>query len=554
MNISNKIYKAAVYVRLSKDDRDKIESNSIINQKTIIYEYLKSKSDIIVVSERVDDGYSGTNFDRPAFKEMMKDVENGKINCIIVKDLSRFGRNYIDSGRYLEYDFPKMGVRFIAVTDTCDTGLTGDTSNSIMVPFKNVMNDLYCADISIKTKAILDSKRRKGDYVAAFAPYGYKKDENNKNKLIIDEYAADIVRNIFKYKLKGMSNTAIAKRLNKENILSPLEYKNSIGIKMNNNLKKNEIALWCPEMIRKILQNPVYKGVLEQGKFTKINYRMKTLKKNDKSLWIIIENAHEPIIPEWMFDKVNNLMKMNIKSSHGEEMVHTLAGFLYCSDCGSVLVRNQIFKCNKYYYYFMCPNFKKKKKQCETSHRINESALIDSIIGAINVRIENLIDMEIMIKTIESLKLSEIELENNNNEIIEAERNIKNYQTKLKELPDKLKAGIFDESEYEVIKKTYMSEIANNQNCINKQKKIINNISVNGTKGYSWIEGFKKYSGFKELDRNILSTFIERIIIHEENKIEIKFIYNDDYKEIYSYIKNAYKIIENKNKTDTYIS
>ena len=232
----DRIYHAAIYVRLSKEDGDvagtaKAESNSISNQKNLIKDFLKDKDDIIVVSERVDDGYSGSNFERPGFQMMMEDIRRGAVDCVVVKDLSRFGREYIDSGKYIERLFPALGVRFIAVNDHIDSKEESGRDD-IVVPFKNLMNDAYCRDISIKIRSHLEVKRKNGEYIGAFTPYGYKKDENDRNRLVPDLYAAGVVKDIFRMKMNGMSQAAIAERLNGKGILSPMEYKHSLGIRI----------------------------------------------------------------------------------------------------------------------------------------------------------------------------------------------------------------------------------------------------------------------------------------------------------------------------------
>ena len=230
-----KIYHAAIYVRLSKEDGDvagasKVESNSISNQRELIRDFLKDKKDIVVVSERVDDGYSGSSFERPSFKLMMEDIKKGVVDCVVVKDLSRFGREYIDSGRYIERLFPAMGVRFIAVNDHYDSLKGDDQGDEILVPFKNLINDAYCRDISVKIRSHLEVKRKNGEFIGAFAPYGYQKDGEDHHRLVVDTYAAGVVQDIFRMKLHGMSQDAIAGKLNRDGILSPMEYKNSMGI------------------------------------------------------------------------------------------------------------------------------------------------------------------------------------------------------------------------------------------------------------------------------------------------------------------------------------
>jgi DNA invertase Pin-like site-specific DNA recombinase len=218
-----KNYNACIYARLSRDDGDKLESYSITNQKALIRDFLSKHPEIHVVSEKTDDGYSSVNFDRPAFQEMMDEIRSGKVNCVVVKDLSRFGRNYIEAGNYIERVFPFMGVRFIAINDSYDS-LDKNQSDSLIIPFKNLINDAYCKDISVKIRSQLEIKRKKGQFIGAFAVYGYLKDEEDHNKLVVDTFASEVVRAIFKWKLEGMSQGRIADKLNIQGVLCPMEY------------------------------------------------------------------------------------------------------------------------------------------------------------------------------------------------------------------------------------------------------------------------------------------------------------------------------------------
>ena len=251
-----KIYHAAIYVRLSKEDgavasHEKTESNSIANQKSLIRDFLENKNDIEVVQEYVDDGFSGSNFERPAFQMMLEDIKKGKIDCVVTKDLSRFGREYIDSGMYIERLFPAMGVRFIAINDGIDSGEAKSQSDEIIIPFKNLINDAYCRDISIKIRSHLEIKRKQGDVITAFVPYGYKKNDKDKHKLEIDVYAANVVKDIFRMKLHGKSQDAIACELNSSGILPPAEYKASTGSNYQTCFKTKEKSEWTSVMVRR---------------------------------------------------------------------------------------------------------------------------------------------------------------------------------------------------------------------------------------------------------------------------------------------------------------
>ena len=259
-------YQATAYIRLSYTDDRSSESDSVTNQRKLIENFIERNPDIQIVSEKIDDGYSGIIFDRPAFKEMMQDITDGKINCVIVKDLSRLGREYIETGRYLRRVFPTYGVRFIAITDNIDTAHEG-SGDDLTVSVKNIMNEAYCRDISIKTRTSLDIKRRNGDFVGAFPVYGYMKSEENKNLLVPDPYASRVVRDIFRMRLDGTSALRIATVLNEMGILSPLAYKKNNGFPYaKHGYADKEDCKWSATTIIRILQDETYTRIAENAK------------------------------------------------------------------------------------------------------------------------------------------------------------------------------------------------------------------------------------------------------------------------------------------------
>lgn len=274
-NTETKIWNATLYLRLSRDDGDKEESNSITGQRELLRDFIRTRPELREYAVRIDDGFTGSNFERPSFKKMLEDVKAGRTNCIIVKDLSRFGRNYLDAGEYIEKIFPFLGVRFIAVNDNYDSLGGKNASDELIIPFKNLINEAYCRDISVKVRTQLEVKRKSGQYIGAFAVYGYLKDETDKNRLVADEYAADVVRDIFKWKLEGMSPQDIAARLNHSGVLSPMEYKRSLGMRFATSFKANPQAAWSANAVLRILKNPVYTGVLIQGKETTPSYKVR---------------------------------------------------------------------------------------------------------------------------------------------------------------------------------------------------------------------------------------------------------------------------------------
>ena len=301
------------------------------------YETAIDHPELCIVDEFVDDGYSGSNFERPAFQRLFQELEQGTINCILVKDLSRFGRNYIEVGRYLERIFPVMRVRLIAVTDNYDSQSAWKTSDSIMVPMRNLLNDAYCRDISVKIKSQLAVKRKRGDFVGSFAAYGYRKDPANHTKLIVDELAAENVQSIFRWKISGMNNQGIANRLNAKKVSSPAARKLQSGAKLSLHFRKSDEPPWSAKAVDRILHNEVYIGKLVQGKTRRLDYRSKKKMNVPMRDWVIVDNTHEAIIPAEQFELVQRILETETRRPNDAETVALFAGFLYCGDCGSRL-------------------------------------------------------------------------------------------------------------------------------------------------------------------------------------------------------------------------
>ena len=362
-------YRTALYLRLSREDGDKTESDSIANQRTLLEAYAIDHPELCIVDEFVDDGYSGSNFERPAFQRLFRELEQGTINCVLVKDLSRFGRNYIEVGRYLERIFPVMRVRLIAVTDNYDSQSAWKTSDSIMVPMRNLLNDAYCRDISVKIKSQLAVKRKRGDFVGSFATYGYQKDPSNHTKLIVDELAAETVQNIFHWKINGMSNQGIANRLNAKKVPSPAARKLQSGAKLSLHFRKSDEPSWSAKAVDRILHNEVYIGKLVQGKTRRLDYRSKKKMNVPMRDWVIVDNTHEAIIPAEQFELVQRILETETRRPNDAETVALFAGFLYCGDCGSRLVRRSASYKGKRYIYYQCSGSKQNKGSC-TSHML----------------------------------------------------------------------------------------------------------------------------------------------------------------------------------------
>ena len=297
--------KCGIYLRISKETDN--ESNSISGQRMVIKEFVGKHIDMEIAGEWCDDGYSGITFERPGIKDLLANVFSGNIECIIVKDLSRFGRDYIETGRYIRYIFPQLGIRFIAVCDNYDSSSSGFFEDSLFIPVMSLVNDAYCRDISNKVRWQQEAKRKQGIYIGAFAVYGYIRHEDSPGKLAVDHVAAEVVRQIFDMRIDGNSAEKIASKLNSQNIPSPLVYKRLNNSKYTTSFAKNKMPEWTPVAIRRILSNEIYTGVIIQGKDKKLSYKLPVRKKLPKDEWIRVEGAVTPIITKDVFEKVQKI-------------------------------------------------------------------------------------------------------------------------------------------------------------------------------------------------------------------------------------------------------
>lgn len=543
-----KIYKAAIYVRLSKEDGDvsdasKAESNSISNQKELIKDFLKDKQDIVIVSERVDDGYSGVNFERPAFQLMLEDIKQGKVDCVVVKDLSRFGRNYIESGRYIEKIFPMLGVRFIAINDNYDS-LTGKSqTDEIVIPFKNLINDAYCRDISIKIRSHLDVKRRKGEFIGSFTIYGYAKDEHDHNKIVIDEYAAGVVRDIYQWKISGMSQQRIADKLNDMGVLSPAEYKKSCGIKYSANLQTKKQAIWSAVAITRILTNESYTGTLIQGKVTTPNYKVKKTVIKDEEDWVVIPNAFEAIITKEQFDMVQEILKKDTRVAPDKKSVYLFSGIAVCGDCGRQMSRKVSTVAGKKYVYYMC-SANKKEGVC-SSHRIREDELEKVVVTYLNSYIDELENIQHFLEFIDKLPYQEVNVKRLNMRIVQLEEDAQKYEKLKVSVYEDLKDELISKEEYISMKQEFEKRRRAALDSIAQIKIEIETLASRNGKHHEWIESFIANKGIEKLERNVVVELIDYIRIYEDKRIEIVFRYADNYKEILNQIRY---IQDNKNE------
>ena len=533
--MQKKIYRTAIYCRLSREDGDKVESNSIASQRAICEDFIAKHDDLELVCEPfIDDGYSGVSFNRPQFRELEDALRKGKIDCIVVKDLSRFSRNYIDGGRYLEKIFPQLGIRFIAVNDAYDS-LTGDPqSDSFIIPFKNLINDSYCKDISVKIRSSLEVKQKNGEFVGAFAPYGYRKSPEDKNRLIVDEDVSEYVQMIFSMYKDGFSIGRIADRLNQMGVLSPMEYKHSAGVKFETVFKTSETAKWTYKAVHRILTNEVYIGVLAQGKRGTPNYKVRVVQFRNEEDWVKVENAHEPLVSYEDFMAVKEMMKRDMRCSPDKDEAHLFSGFLFCADCHQSMIRKTVPSKNKKYVYFVCSS-NKHSHTC-SPHSISEKEVEEKVFRAIHDQVELVVNLEKALAMIDRLPSKSRKAFNYEAQIAKIEEEIERYQKLKLRLYEDLSDGIIDKSEYFDFRNSYTKIIEEKQETLLRVKKEMKQVVATGTTERNWVTLFKQYENIDELNRRVLMALVDRVLVYEDHAIEIIFKYRDEYQQTLEYV------------------
>lgn len=486
--------------------------------------------DIHIHEEKVDDGYTGVNFERPAFQAMLEDIKSGRVNCVIVKDLSRFGRNYIEAGRYIEKIFPYLGVRFIAINDNIDTSSGMSASEEMMIPFKNLINDAYCRDISIKVRSHLDVKRKNGQYIGSFAPYGYKKSPENKNQLIIDEPAADVVRMIFQWKIEGMSGVRIADKLNGLGIPTPIEYKHRNGENLQCSFRKKADTKWMANGVNRILRNEIYTGVLLQGKTCSPNYKIRKRTKKEEKEWIRCEDSHEAIISKEDFGLVRRAFHTDTRVAPDEQSLYLFSGIVKCGWCGGNMTRKTIPVNGKKYVYLVCVE-NKNKTGCRNKKSISLKKFEKIILKIINLHIEKVFELDQMIKIMEKIPYHNYLSGKLQNTIQDKEKQIEKKRQYMQDLYEDYKEGIVNKEEYLELKEAFRSGINALENEMLALNEEIRKLAKDKEDRVQWTGQFIQCRGFQELSRELLLRLVEEIRIFDKDKIEVVFQFQSEYEE-----------------------
>ena len=389
-------YNVGIYVRLSQEDMREGESLSIENQKKMLTDYVSQQPNWNLIEICEDDGYSGTNFNRPGIKQILDDAKSGKINLILVKDLSRFGRNYIEVGQYIDYIFPSYNIRFIALSDNVDT-LDRNSTAMDMMPIVNLFNEWHAASTSKKVRSVLARNAKEGKYIASYASYGYVKSDDEKHTPIIDEPAAKIVRRIFELRATGITPTQIAKKLNAEGVPIPSDYRaQMLGIP---NMYKNTFHYWSHNAVRNILSNQIYIGNLAQQRYTTVSFKNHKSVRRDKDEWVIAEHTHEPIISQELWDKCQEVDRC---ASHDKIMkkgiVLPLNSMMFCPDCGAKMKLNGHSKKAKadgsVNYFYVCGTYSRCGAGTCTTHYISRKQIEKIVLADIHTKAKYVIENE----------------------------------------------------------------------------------------------------------------------------------------------------------------
>lgn len=507
----NGIYQAAIYIRLSREDGDKEESNSVVNQKSMLCRYVNEKKDVVLYDIYIDDGYTGTNFERPSFKRMIRDIHVNKINCVIVKDLSRFGRDYIETGNYLERYFIEYNIRFIAINDNIDSLYT---QYDMLLPIKNIFNQQYALDISKKVQSAFKAKQREGQFIGAFPSYGYLKDPQEKHALIIDEYAAAVVRRIFKMYAQGVGKLSIARILNDEGVLCPSDYKNQNGMNYHNSNRLECTNYWTYSTIHHILKNQMYLGDMVQGKTKR---RMKgNVHYLPEEQWVIVRGMHPAIVDTMLWQRVQDRLNNGNGAINFNQDVSIFAGLLKCGDCGRALAKNS----NLGQPHYVCATYKNYGKEKCSSHRINQELLQDIILEDLNTILFN-------IQNVSDLVEEQKKVNHSDNGLLHNER--KKLDQEIQKIKFQKKMSYQDYQEKLLTKEEFIDY---KQGCDVKlthleSKRLLLEQTLNENVDQRipiWIKRILETNAADKLDRNTLLEMVNLIYVYEDKTIKI--IYN----------------------------
>lgn len=547
-----KVFKTGLYVRLSIEDvRDRKDSDSIENQTYLLKQFVEERPFLQIYSIYTDNGEKGTNFDRPEFNRLMDDVKAGRVNCIVVKDLSRFGRDYLETGNYLEKIFPFLGVRFISINDNYDSFNPENSNEGLIISLKNLLNDVYTKDISKKIISTFRERQSKGEFLGAHVSYGYSRPDDGTYKLVVDEEAALVIRQIYQWKVEGLSDTTIARRLNDMGIPSPSKYKYLKGEWKNARYNNN---IWQRQAIKAITENEVYLGHKIYGKIQASLYEGKRKSRVPRDEWTIIENDHEPIIDQETFDIVHarrlevykEFTERLEQNKHFENTENIFKDIAICGDCKCKLVRRRRIKNDELYYYFSCTTYETNSGYKCTRKHIVETDMIKAVYAAIRSQIDMVASVDDILRKVNSDASYENRKDNLANEIRKVKAQIERLTSLRSSLYDDYIEQLLTEQEYLYAKIKYEKDEVALKDRLNElllqQKKYDQTYSYEN----QWLSSFRAFRDEKELTKEMVAALIETVELYADRSIQINFKFKDEYEELLDYLNT----IEDEVKPD----
>ena len=506
---------------------------SVKNQRDLLNDFYRRNIDEFEsITEYVDDGHTGTDANREDFQRLLADVMSGKINCVIVKDLSRFARNYSDAGSLIDNLFVQMGVRFISLAENVDSYKNPDSVSNIIVPITNVMNDNYCYQTSKKIRQVFDYKRRNGQYIGAFAPYGYVKHPKDKHRLIVDPDAAENVKLIFTMLIQGSSKRAIALYLNEHGVPSPSAYKVQKGLPVST--RGYDDPMWGARMIHSILTNPTYTGDLAQGRSRVKSYKVHQIEAVPREEWVEVAGTHEAIIDYETFDKVQALLQRDTRTSPKGREVHLFSGFLKCADCGRAITRC-VGKNNNVYY--SCSTYKNRSRTACTMHSIKHERLEAAVLFAVQHQVHLAVSYSEIVTQINSAPIKKSQSYRLDDLIAAKERELTKITRYKQSLYQDWKDGEITQQEYRDMKADYerqTSDISAVLTRLNAERAELANGVDNE---HPALVAFMKYQNIEALNREILVELVDYIKVYENGNISVKFKFADELRKIAEYIE-----------------
>jgi hypothetical protein len=536
------IWRIAVYIRLSKEDANKEDGNSdnsesVINQKKILIEYLEKffEGQYVIVDFYIDDGLTGTDDTRADFMRMIQDIEQGQVNCVLVKTLARAFRNYSDQGYYLEYYFPQKNVRFISTGDPAiDTFKNPDAITGLEVPISGLMNDRFACRTSNDVRRTFNTKRREGEFIGAFPPYGYLKNPEDKNHLILDDDIVPIKRDMKDWIINdGMSLNGVAQKLNELGIPNPTAYKRSKGWKYNNpNIKKND-GLWTGATVKRVLLDKVNLGHMVQGKQKVVSYKVHDRVTVPEDDWFIKENTHEPTFTQEEYDTLARILQRDTRTPNGERKVHLFSGFLRCADCDKALQRRSA----KELVYYACRTYTEKSKEKCTKHSIRVDLLEKAVLAAIQAQIGLVDSLVEVVDEINEAPVVDTQSKRIEKMLGDKRRELEKARSVSDSLYVDWKSGEITREDYRRMKAKFEEQIEQLTSAIinleEEQRRM--NVGVNSENVI--FTQFRKFRNVQQLDRSILIELVDTIYVHENKEITIQFRFADELARILEFVE-----------------